>query len=397
MVSFRPNSLPGSRARALLTVSALTLGACNAVLDLDALKKADCIDACGAADAGSGATSGLPNSNGGSASGNNSAHGGTSDPGHAGSQNSAGAGTLGGSPTTDGGTTGTGGSHILPTEGGAGGGEPGPLGPCPGGPTPPQDWLEHWSGHNQALTLRDFNDCVAVYVDASMSAVDTAWLSSFLDKAWQYNLKTYGSLGSERLYVVLHQGKYLGGHASASYETTHDGHNVIDAGASSWKSGDYDLISAMLSALVERTAVPSKHGAPASAVWHEAGFAQIYEYDLLLGLGMDAEASDAWDEFEPLAQSYPVANSYWFSDYFYPVYRDHGKTKLLVQFFTLLSKYYPESGGAMPAMNWGQYIHFMSGAAGADVEEQATYAFGWNNTWQQQLTQARTDFPAIKY
>jgi hypothetical protein len=257
--------------------------------------------------------------------------------------------------------------------------------------------LEHWEGHNHALTLRDFNDCVAVYVDASMSAVDTAWLSTFLDQAWQYNLATYGALGDERLYVVLHQGQYLGAHASASHETTHDGHNVIDVGVSSWKSGDYDAISAALSAIVERTAVAGKHGAPAAAQWHEAGFAQIYEYDLLLGLGMTAEAEAARDDFEPIAQVYPVPNSYWFSDYYFPVYRDHGKTKLLVEFFALLSKHYPESGGSMPAMNWGQYIHFVSGAAGADVKEQATYAFGWNNSWEQQLQQAKTDFPAVTY
>jgi hypothetical protein len=262
---------------------------------------------------------------------------------------------------------------------------------------PTKDWLEHWEGHNQALTLRDFNDCVAIYVDAAMSGIDTAWLSVFLDNAWQYNLKTYGSLGSERLYVVLHQGKYLGGHASASYETTHDGHNVIDIGQSSWKSGDYDQVSAQLSGIVERTAVPGKRGAPAHAQWGNAGFAQIYEYDLLLGLGMSAAADTAWHDFEPIAQVYPVANSYWFSDFYSPVYKAHGKTKLLQQFFALLGQYYGASGQIMPPMNWGEYIHFMSGAAAADVKEQATYAFGWTDEWQSQLAKAKTDYPAIKY
>ncbi|HVY30302.1 MAG TPA: hypothetical protein VHB79_27280 [Polyangiaceae bacterium] len=384
----------GARARSALACGALALAACNSLLDLDSLKKVDCTDSCDSV-AGSGVGA-EPSTGGDSAILGGS--GATSNPGAGGSHSgSAGTGSPGGASMTQAGSSPSGGSGILPTEGGAAGGDTGPMGPCPGGPVPPKDWLEHWEGHNQALTLRDFNDCVAIYVDAAMSGVDTAWLSVFLDQAWQYNLKTYGSLGSERVYVVLHQGKYLGGHASAWYETTHDGHNVIDVGQDSWKSGDYDQLSATLSALVERTAVSGKRGAPAHAQWGDAGFAQIYEYDLLLGLGMATEADKAWHDFEPIAQVYPAANSYWFSDFYSPVYKDHGKTKQLTQFFALLTQYYGAPGQIMPPMNWGEYIHFMSGAAGADVTEQATYAFGWDDTWQAQLDQAKTDYPAIKY
>jgi hypothetical protein len=376
-----------------LACAALLVGGCNSLLELDAFKKVDCTQGCGA-DAGNGVGASVAAGGNGS-----SAQAGTSDAGSGASQASiGGAGTQGGSSATEAGTGPKGGSGILPTEGGAGGsGETGPAGPCPGGPLPAQAWLEHWEGHDQTLALRDFNDCVAIYVDAAMAGVDTAWLSVFLDKAWQYNIKTYGSLGNERLYVVLHQGKYLGGHASAAYETTHDGHNVIDAGANSWQAGDYDLVSAVLSALVERTAVSGKRGAPAHAQWGDAGFAQIYEYDLLLGLGMASEASEAWDAFEPIAQVYPAPDSYWFSDYTFPVYRDHGKTRDLVQFFALLQKYYGAAGQVMPPMNWGEYIHFASGAAGASVKDQATYAFGWNDTWEAQLQKAKTDYPAITY
>lgn len=395
MTSLGFKLLLGARVRSSLACGALLLVGCNSLLDLDALQKVDCADACGA-DAGSGVGIGAGPANGGTGS---SAQAGTSDPEHVGGSPSvAGTGAQGGSSNTEGGKEPSGGSSIILPEAGAGGaGDTGPMGPCPGGPVPAQDWLEHWEGHNQALTLRDFNDCVAIYVDPAMSGVDTAWLSVFLDQAWQYNIKTYGALGSERLYVVLHQAKYLGGHASAAYETTHDGHNVIDAGANSWKAGDYDLVSALLSALVERTAVAGKRGFPAHAQWGDAGFAQIYEYDLLVGLGMSSEAKAASDRFVPIAQAYPVASSYWFSDYTLPVYQAHGKTKSLTQFFALLSKYYGATGQIMPPMNWGEYIHFASGAAGASVKEQATYAFGWSDTWEAQLQKAKTDYPAIKY
>ena len=289
------------------------------------------------------------------------------------------------------------GSGAVAGGAGAAGAETGPAGICPGGPAPAAGWSEHWSGHSQALTLRDVDDCVAIYVDADMAAVDTAWLTSFVTKAWTYNLTTYGKLGTERLFVVLHLDKNLGGQVSAFYEATRDNRNVLDLGASSWNAGDYELISTQLSALVERTAVAGKQGAPASAVWGAAGFAQIYSYDLLLGLGMNDEASAASDAYTPIELKYPVPGSYWFSDFFYPCWHDHGKTAMLVKFFGLLEQYYPVTNQVMPPMTFGQYIHFMSGAAGVEVKTQATYAFGWNDTWETQFQQARSAFPAIKY
>jgi hypothetical protein len=48
-------------------------------------------------------------------------------------------------------------------------------------------------------------------------------------------------------------------------------------------------------------------------------------------------------------------------------------------------------------MNWGEYIHFTSGAAAADMSAQATRAFGWPREWAGQLEHARAHFPAITY
>jgi hypothetical protein len=384
----------------------VALGACSTLLDLDSLQRVDCVDACGAgAEQASGGTSSFAGaggkSSGGSSSpatggksmGGASATGGTSSSGG----NSTGAvGATGGTNTT-GGTSATGGMSTTGEAGAGGSGETGPTGPCAGGPAPVAKWKEHWSDHTEALALRGYDDCVALYVDSGMAGTDTAWLSAFLNKAWTYNLTTYGKLGKGRLFVVLHMGKFVGGLAAADYETTNDGRNVIDLGANAWKVGDYDLIAKWLSALVERTAVPGKQGSPASAQWGAEGFSQIYTYDLYTGLGMTDEAKKAYDAFSPTSEVYPVPNSYWFYDFSYPLWRDHGKTKLLSNFFGLLTQYYPVTNQVMPPMNWGQFIHFMSGAAGHEAQTQATYAFGWNNTWKAQLAQAHTDFPAITY
>ena len=52
-------------------------------------------------------------------------------------------------------------------------------------------------------------------------------------------------------------------------------------------------------------------------------------------------------------------------------------------------------------MNFGEFVHFWSGAAGANLEGLALTAFGnkdeQGNDWQVQLAKAKTDFPKITY
>ena len=48
-------------------------------------------------------------------------------------------------------------------------------------------------------------------------------------------------------------------------------------------------------------------------------------------------------------------------------------------------------------MNWGEYVHFTSGAAAADMSGLATRAFGWPRERASQLERAREQFPAITY
>jgi hypothetical protein len=368
-------------------------------LSLDELTQVDCLDDdCGSA-ASSAAGGTRPNASAGATtqgaqSPGNGGDGGivpsagsTATTGNGSTMPSAGSAPVEAGSSSGGTGNGSGGTDM--------GGNPSTA-PCPGGPAPDPAWQEHWSDHSEDLTLRAYDDCVALYVDSAMGSVDTDWLSSFLTQAWTYNLKEYGKLGTERLYVVIH-GAFSVGHASAFYESDHDGRNVIDAGANSWDEADYDRLARLLSVIVERTAVSGKRGSPGAAQWSSDGFAQIYTYDLYVGLAMDDAAARVWGEFEPTHFTFPVPNSYWFADFYYPTWRDHGKTKALVNFFSLLEKYYPAPNQVMGPMNWGEYIHFASGAAGNDLQEQATYAFGWNNEWQAQIEQARQDYSAIEY
>ena len=69
------------------------------------------------------------------------------------------------------------------------------------------------------------------------------------------------------------------------------------------------------------------------------------------------------------------------------------------RFFQDLARHFPrDSGGTYTRrMNWGEYVHFTSGAAAADMSGQAARAFGWPRDWASQLEHAREQFPAITY
>ena len=55
----------------------------------------------------------------------------------------------------------------------------------------------------------------------------------------------------------------------------------------------------------------------------------------------------------------------------------------MARFFRLLAQHFPRDadGTYTRRMNWGEYIHFTSGAAAADLRSQAARAFGWPREW----------------
>jgi hypothetical protein len=95
-----------------------------------------------------------------------------------------------------------------------------------------------------------------------------------------------------------------------------------------------------------------------------------------------------------------VIQSLYYSDHllFYPLWRDHDHGQVMARFFSLLAEHFPKDGDRYArGMNWGEFVHFMSGAAGVDLQPQAEQAFGWPSDWQTQLDRARADFPGTRY
>ncbi|MFY0580863.1 hypothetical protein ACN28S_47410 [Cystobacter fuscus] len=67
---------------------------------------------------------------------------------------------------------------------------------------------------------------------------------------------------------------------------------------------------------------------------------------------------------------------------------------MLNRYFSLLAQYYPKNGNDYArGLNWGEFIHFWSGAAGVNLKTLATSAFGWPTEWETQFVQAQRSFP----
>jgi hypothetical protein len=266
----------------------------------------------------------------------------------------------------------------------------------------PLTWQEHWFEHDQLLTLAQMDDAVALYYDKDVDATQASAIFPYVSQIAHYTSTTYGPLGPGRLYVVIHKDRYLGCHEADHYNPSHDYRNTIDCGLTAYD--DQTIFGAFIphfmAVLVEHVA-DGRQGAPADVLWnHQGKWAEFYRYDLYLGIGRKDEA-DMWYALwtaDTWTDPFPAPNIHWFRDWFYPLWRDHGGAAVMGRFFKLLAQDFPSSNGKYTRdMDWGEFVHFMSGAAGADVRPLATEAFGWSVEWQRELVAARAAFPRITY
>ena len=278
-----------------------------------------------------------------------------------------------------------------------------PEAESPGGSVepPPATWQEHWFEHEQTLQLVEANDWVVLYFDDDVDRARTTWLLPFLTRVWKYTVTHYGRFtdGTRdgRLYAIYHQGKYSGGHPSTYFDASHDYRNASDVGPGPFPDGDYGISTHEVSHIVEG-ASRGVHGSPAFSIWNDSKWAEFFQYDLYVGLGLTDEAGRVFDDFTNKSDDFPRAGTHWFRDWFYPLWRDYDGVEVMVRYFQLLAEHFPKNGDSYSRdLNFGEYVHFMSGAAGTDLKAQATTAFGWPSEREAELAQARADFPAIAY
>jgi hypothetical protein len=263
---------------------------------------------------------------------------------------------------------------------------------------PPATWQEHWFEHVQLMKLIAYNNTTALYFDDDVNKDAGKWMLPYLTKMWKYAQTTYGGNTTvDRLFSLHHEGKYSGGHPSYFYSSSHDFRNLSDVGGSGWINPQYEVVTHETGHVVESVA-SGKNGSPAFPLWGDSKWMEFYIYDVYVALGMTTEAQNLYNRLITTTDSFPVAGAHWFRDWFYPLWRDHGHAQVMVNFFRLLGQYFPTSGNNFSRdLNWGEYVHFMSGAAGTDLRPLATTAFGWPANWESQFQAARQAFPQVTY
>ena len=267
---------------------------------------------------------------------------------------------------------------------------------------------EDWFEHDQLIERVFYNDEVAIYFDKDANREYT-WMNQYLTDAWKYTKELYGEFGEEgtdesRLYGVFHQGRYGGGHPGTYLAARHDFRNIIDVGAGPWDcmcNTPLDLVTHEIAHIVEGASF-GVHGSPSFSLWGDSKWAEIYQYDVYDGLGMIVER-DRWHaQMIASTDNIPVPGVNWFRDFWMPMYTQYGGSALLRNYFMVLSENFPtvpreyngkEGVSYANGLNWGEFIHFWSGAAGADVKGIATDAFGWNTDYERQFQKARRDYP----
>ncbi|AYL93881.1 hypothetical protein [Mucilaginibacter celer] len=269
---------------------------------------------------------------------------------------------------------------------------------------PPAYWQEHWFEHNQVVSLVYEDKNVAVYYDKGMDKSVT-WPYKTMSDAWGYVKNTYGSFGdSTRLYTIFHQGIYGGGHPASYFDDSHDYRNTIDCGLDGWEKPTGQEIGMPIHEMghIVSGASHGVKGSPSDVLWGDSKFMEIFNYDVLLHIGREDEAKRVYDQMQGQYDDFPRAKTQWFKNWFYPIYSSYGKAAVLDKYFALLAANFPQKKDPhgheyTRDMNWGEFVHFWSGAAGVNLKQQATQAFGWTEEWETQFKQAQKDFPKVKY
>lgn len=267
---------------------------------------------------------------------------------------------------------------------------------------PPQSWQEHWFEHDRVVNRKYYNANTAIYFDED---VDTAisWPNRYFDEVWQHVKDTYGHFGENghsRLFAIFHNGRYSGGHPSTYLDASHDYRNVIDVGPGPWADStgnNLDLPTHEVAHIVEN-ASRGISGSPAFSIWRDSKWAEIFNYDVYVSLDMEQEAKRWHTMMMNNTDDFPRADTHWFRDWFYPIWKNHGKSQVLANYFELLASHFPhEDGSYTRDLNWGEFIHFWSGAAETNLKPLAQDAFGWPEKWETQYQNARQEFDEISY
>jgi hypothetical protein len=258
-------------------------------------------------------------------------------------------------------------------------------------------------GYNETVPLFGTAGNVAAYRTSALSGTDLSWARDWVRAIWDDTRATYGRMGNEQLYAVFQPGGG-GGTARTLYDADSYYRNMIDAEAGVPPVSSYErrkILAHEIGHVVESSA-SGVQGSPAATLWGDSKWCEIYQYDAYVGIG-SADAALWRQELLTKQDTFPRPGTRWFADWFIKIYdgypgADFRGIEVLRRFFGLLAAHFHAFNGAYQRdLNWGEVVHFWSGAANKDLQPLAASAFGWPAEWADQLSQAKTDFPGVTY
>lgn len=265
---------------------------------------------------------------------------------------------------------------------------------------------EDWDVHTALITNVFNNPDVGVYFDSDMLKTYSnkpLWFGTYFTKVWRYVKENYGTYSDPKLFVVIHQNKYGGGHPATIFDAGHHYRNVIDIGSNNnWvDSTGWNLVATTHEvAHIVEGATNNYKKSVAFPLWGDSKWAEIFVYDVFGAVGKYSERTSVYNEWMASnhTDTYPVANTHWFRDWFEPIYRLYGGKKTLANFFNVLAKNFPIYNQEYARdINYGEFVFFWSAAANFDLKPLATKAFGWPAAWEAQYQQAKLDFPDVTF
>ncbi|HEY0467833.1 MAG TPA: hypothetical protein VGC79_26715, partial [Polyangiaceae bacterium] len=283
--------------------------------------------------------------------------------------------------------------------------------------TPPETWTETgwYDGHDRLLTRRPLDSDIAMYTDPYVTPTSVDWLRPILNQNFQFAKAAYGSLSDPMLFVIAEQDgrpedtRDIYGGGGVVYVSSPEAYyrNISFAASGDWTDQNalwnINALTHELGHIVES----NNNGwfdSPSFSAWGDSKWCEIFVWDVF---AHSTTLPKGWADrtFSELNSAVDDYGNHWFRDFTYPLYQGTlGNTSasrkgsaLYSRYFQLLAQYLPKRNSTYGGkqMTVGEYLHFMSAAAGVNLEAQAKIAFRWTPELELQFANAQLQFPQV--
>lgn len=263
---------------------------------------------------------------------------------------------------------------------------------------PSSTWLKQLEAANYYKPVNE--DRLVIYFDHDvLSPQNILWPISFTRNMWESIIMMYGNFGPENRLHIVFRGRPLSTDLNfSSYLDSNRGYiNAVEIGSTDWSlenSTNTDLITRNLAELVSQNAKGIRYPA------YESGWSDIFVYDLYQRVNRN-EDRDRWEAYVKTEKENNIATIPMFSQWYLPIYTRHGTGSALNRFFVAREQNFPrlstDNSTFSRTMNRGEFVHFWSGAAGANLTNLAATVFGWGDLLSELYQKAREDFKGLNY